>query len=649
MASEKTKIPATEAPVDESSPTSSTRGQEPNENKTLFERATSLFGDWYYVWEVFGILVSGLAIIAICMVVHRFDQKEVPKWESKVPGKKEPFRLTINSLLSMLSVLGSTCAMIPVTKSLGQLKYLWFMEQDRKLADLEVFDSASRGKAGSAMLIWKLRFKHLAVLGGLASLLALAYGPFVQNLLTFSIQYPEANQDALLSYAWAYAFEVDNGGTGQSVEATDRSLRYGVDEALEDASVDWAVPALMCKTGECGWKPFYTIAACSRCEDISHLLTRTCTPVLTSEDGSTETGGCNVALPNGLSLNSTGADNPHRVVMLMNTTMSPLASKYSSPLAFVQSIAGYPPPEGSASKLSKPFIITEDSALSAHECAIIPCVQKQTLKIHRQTDDSSGNTVPSNNGVIPSIDITEQWDNYTTESEGYVYITFDDPGINKNITGQQKDSYERPYMEMTAYNGLKKYLAGLLNGYVASNPTGADPQSYSPAGPARTIYSHAVNGTWTPPYCDNNGTMAKQDGVVCGMNKVAAGLTNAFRLETWQGAGSLYRLNGTTREAKQMCRAQWQYVSAPIAVWALGLVLFIGVVIKTRRAHIKAWRTSPLATLLLRLDPDSREHLKNWQNMGDAELKDMAKELRLRLQVDESGPRFVRRTDGPSS
>ncbi|KAK1585251.1 uncharacterized protein LY79DRAFT_591627 [Colletotrichum navitas] len=621
MASEKTDVPVTERPVDKSSPTSSTLGQESNENKSLFERATSLFEEWYYVWEVFGILISGLAIVAICMVVSHFDGKQVPDWEAKVPYRKEKFRLTINSLLSMLSVLGSTCAMIPVTKSLGQLKYLWFMEQDRKLADLEVFDSASRGKFGSAMLIWKLRFKHLAVLGGLASLLALAYGPFVQNLLTFSVDYNKVNQDALLSYSWAYT------GTGGSVEVIETPLQYAVGEALQDASVDWAVPALKCKTGDCYWDPYYTIAACSRCTDISHLLTRTCTPVVTNQDDFTETGGCNVALPNGLSLNSTGADYPHRVVMLMNTTMSPLASNYSSPLALVQSIAEYPS-EGST--LSKPFMITKDSPLSAHECAIIPCVQQQNLKINPQEAETSGNSLRSDNGVIPSLNITQQWDNYYKDpSGGYVYITFDDPGVNKNIPAQQKDSYgSTPYMEPAAYDALKKYLAEELT---------------------RTIYSHTVNGTWTSPYCDGNGTTAKQTGVVCGMNKAAAGLTNAFRLQTWQMIDSPNRLNGTTRAPQQICKAQWQYVSAPIAVWALGLVLFIGVVIKTRRANIKAWRTSPLATLLLRLDPDSREHLKDWQIMGDAELKDAAKELRLQLQMDESGPRFVRRTDGPSS
>lgn len=159
MTSEKTETPVTEKPVDEPSPASSAQGHEPNQNNAFFKRVASFFGDWYYVWEVFGIAVSGLAIIVICMIVHYYDGKEIPNWTARVPGRKSHFRLTINSLLSIISVLGSTCAMIPVTKGLGQLKYLWFIEQDRKLADLEIFDSASRGKLGSARLIWKLRFK----------------------------------------------------------------------------------------------------------------------------------------------------------------------------------------------------------------------------------------------------------------------------------------------------------------------------------------------------------------------------------------------------------------------------------------------------------------------------------------------------------
>ncbi|EQB55803.1 hypothetical protein CGLO_04261 [Colletotrichum gloeosporioides Cg-14] len=146
MKSGKVQLPVAEAFVGLSL-TPSNQSHEPPRRKSFPQEATSFFGGWYYVWEAFGILVSDTSIIAICFVVNHFDDNEVPDWTVSVPGRFKPFRLTINSLLSILSVLGSTCAIIPVTKGLAQLKYLCFMEQDRKLADLEVFNSASREKS----------------------------------------------------------------------------------------------------------------------------------------------------------------------------------------------------------------------------------------------------------------------------------------------------------------------------------------------------------------------------------------------------------------------------------------------------------------------------------------------------------------------
>lgn len=155
----KPDVPVTERPVAAAeSPVASTH-EEVKPAKSSFERFSALFDNWYYAGEVVGILISGLAIASICIVVWYYDNKEAPLWTAPVPGRDQPFTFTINSLLSILSVFGSTCAMIPVTKGLGQLKYLWFMEKDRTLADLETFDSASRGKVGSAQLMWKLRFK----------------------------------------------------------------------------------------------------------------------------------------------------------------------------------------------------------------------------------------------------------------------------------------------------------------------------------------------------------------------------------------------------------------------------------------------------------------------------------------------------------
>ena len=85
--------------------------------------------------------------------------------------------------------------------------------------------------------------------------------------------------------------------------------------------------------------------------------------------------------------------------------------------------------------------------------------------------------------------------------------------------------------------------------------------------------------------------MARPD-VECAMHNLAAGLTNGLRTDMWEVLPESRRVAaGQSFAPVQICHAQWQYISAPLAVWVLGLILFIGVVWKTRRANIKAWRS----------------------------------------------------------
>ncbi|KAH6675408.1 hypothetical protein F5X68DRAFT_140245 [Plectosphaerella plurivora] len=653
----KPDIPVTEQAVAPESPEPSTQ----EEGKPGKTRWSALFDDWYYAWEVFGIIVSGLAIVSICVVVWYYDDKEAPVWVAQVPGRDKPFQFTINSLLSILSVFGSTCAMIPVTKGLGQLKYLWFMEKDRTLADLETFDSASRGKVGSAQLMWKLRFKHLAVLGGLASLLALAYGPFVQNLIVITIEYRPGNQTALASFTSSYheGYEFGDNQTPMS---------FAIDSALRDSSVSWTIPPNLCKTGSCEWPDYYTAGVCARCTDISHLVSRECTPVAGEDD---MVGGCNVFLPNGFGFNNTGSANLgaplSKIVMAVNTTTPPLVYNYTTPLAVIQSIMGYDPKQnaadGSKPSTLAPFSIDESSVLTARECALVPCVQKQRFNLTRRADTSKGQSANIQESV-PSLSILDDhWDTWDPlsvtgppENWGDVYVTFD---LEKEIPNVAESIKYGPFgFGRTAYWALRDYLSALLTGYVFTGPldgtdltvifkSGVDTlKSTSATDKAMmSIFLNSQHGNWTGTFCNN--TLGTSNDLECAARNIAAGVTNGMRISTWETVEDERRaIDGVTKEPMQICHAQWQYVAAPVAVWLLGLALFIGVVWKTRRAGIKAWRTSPLATLLLRLDPDSREHLRDWQNKGDGELRDLAAGLRLRLHVDEAGPRFVKEEGG---
>lgn len=73
--------------------------------------------------------------------------------------------ITINTVVSVLSTIGQTAILLPVTSSISQLKWIWYAkdietghEDDRtgnRLSDMEDFDKASRGPIDCLLLVWK--------------------------------------------------------------------------------------------------------------------------------------------------------------------------------------------------------------------------------------------------------------------------------------------------------------------------------------------------------------------------------------------------------------------------------------------------------------------------------------------------------------
>ena len=106
----------------------------------------SLLESWW-LWEAIGVLGSAASLNGIAVILSKYDEKEQPHWQ----------RMSLNTLISWLSTLAKVCVLVPISRGLGQLKWLWFVEEGRALSDLRVFDAASRGVVGSAELVWRLK------------------------------------------------------------------------------------------------------------------------------------------------------------------------------------------------------------------------------------------------------------------------------------------------------------------------------------------------------------------------------------------------------------------------------------------------------------------------------------------------------------
>lgn len=117
--------------------------------------------DWW-LWEIGGIIGSLACLLGIVFFLRHFDNRAAPRWSIPVSngGGVMGLNMGLNSILSILSTTAKIFVLIPVTKGIGQLKWLWFSERERSVEDIETFESASRGVGGSAMLLWTTKFRY---------------------------------------------------------------------------------------------------------------------------------------------------------------------------------------------------------------------------------------------------------------------------------------------------------------------------------------------------------------------------------------------------------------------------------------------------------------------------------------------------------
>jgi hypothetical protein len=112
----------------------------------------------WWLKELFGWLLSLVAISAIAAILRTYDNHKMPNWQYSISlfQQRSDFHITINSLVSIIATVFKTALLIPVVASMSQLKWIWFQEK-HPLIDFQLIDMASRGALSSFVLIWHLR------------------------------------------------------------------------------------------------------------------------------------------------------------------------------------------------------------------------------------------------------------------------------------------------------------------------------------------------------------------------------------------------------------------------------------------------------------------------------------------------------------
>ena len=103
-----------------------------------------------WLWELMALIISITSLLAIVVTVGIHHGKPPPVY---------PLGITINAVVAIYSTILKTTMVYCASESISQSKWIWFSRQPRSLADLEVYDQASRGPWGALILLRCVRWR----------------------------------------------------------------------------------------------------------------------------------------------------------------------------------------------------------------------------------------------------------------------------------------------------------------------------------------------------------------------------------------------------------------------------------------------------------------------------------------------------------
>ena len=149
--------------------------------KTVVTGSRRLATDTFLL-EIFALLFSASCLTAAAIVMWAFDGNPLPLL---------PSDLTLNAIIAGLAAASKSSLIFAVAATMSQYKWCWFQTRSTRrtrLEDLQTMDDASRGPLGSALLLFNHTALSLCSVGAVVVILALAYEPVIQQVVSYPIR-----------------------------------------------------------------------------------------------------------------------------------------------------------------------------------------------------------------------------------------------------------------------------------------------------------------------------------------------------------------------------------------------------------------------------------------------------------------------------
>lgn len=526
--------------------------------------------------------------------------------------------------INFVNVLGKIAAaalIVPTSEALGQLKWHWF-HNSNAIWDFEIFDKASRGPWGAALLLYRTKGRSLAALGALLIVLLLVIDTFFQQVVDYSDRWAqEKNMTAqiprVVTYEPTYhpafqeGYELSSEDKGLAVVVRDYFYDNGTQPVLFGNGTRPDVP-LSCPTSSCTWPEYDTLAVCSSCQEVSHLLDLSYLCMNTTVDWSVQWNGkiddqsyptgtvCGTFLNatsdtpillTGHIANQTG-DLSSEALLARTVPLTDFATKM--PLYRYGSLSyrdvRYPILDALIASVPNDMdSIKDQDAPLVHECMLSWCVQ--TMKSRYEWGRYTENITSKRIEASRPKDI---WPWYTFEVEMGTFIVYTQDFSLRPANSPADDS-------TTEYRIRNTTIANVMNIF-----DDAFPSSFTQSSSGDRLlrfknypgYAPVSRGMEFNPWLAPNN-------VTRHLERLATSMTNSLR-----SSARKLMVEGDAYSMKTFIVVKWEWLIFPFALLLLTLAFLASTMNKTSKdTATGVWKTSAMPTLIYGLPEETRGRL----------------------------------------
>lgn len=540
----------------------------------------------------------------------------------RVNGKLMSDHALALNCANALGKVASAALIVPTSEALGQLKWNWF-HNSKAIWDFEIFDKASRGPWGAALLLYRTRGRSLAALGALLIVLLLGIDTFFQQVVEYHDHWAlevlagaiprigDYNPYLQPTYSMGYETTRENGEIANAVRAY--FFSNGTEPVAYGNGTRPDIP-LSCPTSRCEWPEYETLAVCSRCEEVSSSLDLTYTCLNTTIDWSAKwIGPSSVPYSNGTVcghfLNATsdrpvlltgyvanGVDDPSTTGETLLARLVPLTNldtrmpEYGSGSIRFKDVRQPILDALVASTPNGTSSIFDQTAPIVHECMLSWCVQtvKSTYEWGAYKENIVATYVDRNNTGVP-------WPWYTFPTPAGIFEVYNQSLTLEPLrTGKKRANSTLSSSRYTMNNVTALSVMHLFDDVFPSSYTVAHPS-------AEPLLRNRNFGTPLTRELPFNPWQAPNDQSEHFKN-IAKTMTNVVRSST-----DKIMVPGEAYSMKSFIKISWAWLAFPFILLLLSFAFLVSTIKKTSKdGTTGVWKTSAMPTLIYGLPEDTR-------------------------------------------